>query len=78
MVELFSECQDMTKQQQHSSRLHIQTFKEGRLHGERLKDSLEELNAGDYNEGFENTILPSKNFPINPPLPLIDNQKDSE
>ena len=53
MVELFSECQDMTKQQQHSSRLHIQTFKEGRLHGERLKDSLEELKAGDYNEGFQ-------------------------
>jgi len=52
MVELFSECQDMTQQQQHSSRLHIQTFKEGRLHGERIRDSLEEVTAGTYNEGY--------------------------
>ena len=53
MVELFSGCLDRTKQQQHSSRLHIQTFKEGRLHGDRIRDSLEEIHAGDYNAGFK-------------------------
>lgn len=52
MVELFSDCKDRTKQQQHSSRLHIQTFKEGRLHGDRIRDSLPQIKAGDFNEGF--------------------------
>jgi hypothetical protein len=52
MVELFSKCHDRTQQQQHSSRLHIQIFKEGRLHGDRIRDSLPEILAGDYNQGF--------------------------
>lgn len=52
MVELFSDCKDRTKQQQHSSRLHFQIFKEGRLHGDRIKDSLTEVDAGDFNAGF--------------------------
>lgn len=52
MVELFSDCQDRTKKQQHSSRLHIQVFKEGRLHGERIRDSLPEISEGAYNAGF--------------------------
>jgi len=52
LIELFSDCLDRTQQQQHSSRLHFQTFKDGRLHADRIKDSLPEIMHGDYNEGF--------------------------
>lgn len=52
LIELFSDCLDRTQQQQHSSRLHFQTFKDGRLHADRIKDSLSEIKHGDYNAGF--------------------------
>jgi hypothetical protein len=52
MVELFSDCLDRTRVQEHSSRLEFQIFKEGRLHGDRLRDSLPELSGGLWNAGM--------------------------
>ena len=52
MIELFSDCLDRTRVQEHSSRLEFQIFKEGRLHGDRLRDSLPELTGGPWNAGM--------------------------
>ena len=52
MIELFSDCLDRTRVQEHSSRLEFQIFKEGRLHGDRLRDSLPELQGGAWNAGM--------------------------
>ena len=52
MVELFSDCLDRTRVQEHSSRLEFQIFKEGRLHGDRLRDALPELTGGQWNAGM--------------------------
>ncbi|MAD23095.1 MAG: hypothetical protein CMO44_02850 [Verrucomicrobiales bacterium] len=52
MIELFSDCLDRTRVQEHSSRLEFQIFKEGRLHGDRLRDSLPELSGGAWNAGM--------------------------